>query len=161
MSFYSSIKYTVVSIKTQTELATEYMETISMHHYQELNVWKKSVELAAEVYAATKGFPAEEKYGITSQIRRSVVSTASNIAEGAGRGTDKDFANFISHAAGSAYELETQLLIALKVEYLDIEIHKSLRNELEQIKKNAFCFTFQAKVLILDTYYFILNSCKL
>lgn len=116
-----------------------------MHNYQELNVWKKSVELAAEVYVATKGFPAEEKYGITSQIRRSVVSIASNIAEGAGRGTDKDFANFISYAAGSAYELETQLLIALKVELLSSETHKALRSELEQIKKMLFALRSKLK----------------
>lgn len=116
-----------------------------MHNYQELIVWKKSIALAIDIYAATKSFPAEEKYGITSQIRRSAVSIPSNIAEGAGRGTNKDFANFIAHAAGSAYELETQLLIALRVEFLNNEGYKSLQFELEQIKK--MLFTLRQKLL--------------
>jgi four helix bundle protein len=116
-----------------------------MHNYQELMVWQKAVALAAEIYGATKAFPVEEKYGITSQIRRSAVSIASNIAEGAGRGTDKDFANFISYAAGSAYELETQLLIAFKVELLSAEIHTELKRELEQIKRMLFSLRAKLK----------------
>jgi four helix bundle protein len=109
-----------------------------MHNYQELKVWQKAVELAQLTYKVTAGFPNDERFGLTSQIRRSAVSVASNIAEGAGRNTNKDFQNFISIAAGSAFELETQLIIALKVNFLANDDCETLRNELEQIKKMLF-----------------------
>ena len=109
-----------------------------MHNYQELKVWQKAVELAKSVYTVTIGFPNDEKFGLTSQIRRSAVSIASNIAEGAGRNTDKDFQNFISIAAGSAFELETQLIIAMKVNLLAKDDCEAIQNELEQIKKMLF-----------------------
>ena len=70
------------------------------------------MSLAEQVYLETKGFPEEEKFGFTAQIRRSSVSVASNIAEGAGRNSKKEFRNFLGHANGSSYELETQLRIA-------------------------------------------------
>ena len=82
------------------------------HNFKELKVWQKGVELATEVYALTSDFPDAERFGLTAQMRRAAVSVPSNIAEGAGRNTDKSFQQFISVALGSLNELETQLVIA-------------------------------------------------
>ena len=90
-----------------------------MHQYKELIVWQKAIELAKRVYEETAMFPKEEKYGLTSQVNRSVVSVASNIAEGAGRSSDKEFHHFLSIAAGSMYELETQIILAKEFNYIE------------------------------------------
>jgi four helix bundle protein len=79
--------------------------------YRELVVWNKSMELAREVYELTSHFPKEERYGLTSQMRRAAVSIPSNIAEGSKRGTKKDFVGFLRTTLGSAAELETQLIL--------------------------------------------------
>jgi four helix bundle protein len=89
-----------------------------MHNYKELNVWKRSIKLTVEVYKLSKLFPSDEKFGLTSQIRKCSVSVPSNIAEGAGRRTDGEFVNFLGIAHGSICELETQLYVALELEYL-------------------------------------------
>jgi len=86
--------------------------------YRDLRVWQLSMELVAEVYAQSRVFPKEEMYGLTGQMRRSAVSVPSNIAEGKGRSTDRDRALFFCHARGSLLELETQILIAQRLEYL-------------------------------------------
>jgi four helix bundle protein len=78
-----------------------------MHRYKELKVWQESVELAVDIYKITKKFPDEELYGLTSQLRRAGVSVSSNIAEGAGRGTDGEFKHFLGISNGSACEIET------------------------------------------------------
>lgn len=78
-----------------------------MNKFRELLVWQKGMDLAEEVYAITKGFPVDERYGLQSQIRRCSVSIASNIAEGAGRNSSKEFMHFLSIALGSSFELET------------------------------------------------------
>ena len=75
-------------------------------------VWSKSIQLSVAVYTLTRSFPAEERFGLSSQIRRSAVSVASNIAEGAGRGSTREFVRFLRIARGSLVELETQLEIA-------------------------------------------------
>lgn len=85
--------------------------------YQDLAVWRHVRVLAKEVYIVTRKFPKEELYGVTSQVRRSAVSVASNIAEGCGRGTWKSGTNFFFIARGSLYELETQLMIASDLGY--------------------------------------------
>jgi four helix bundle protein len=77
--------------------------------YKELRAWKQAVDLALEVYRLTEGFPRSELYGLTTQIRRSAVSVPSNIAEGKGRFSDREFALFLRHARGSLLELETQI----------------------------------------------------
>lgn len=80
--------------------------------HTKLLVWQKAMELAGKIYIITKEFPHEEKFGLTSQIRRAAVSIPSNIAEGRSRGTRKDFAQFLHIALGSSAELETQLVLA-------------------------------------------------
>lgn len=78
-----------------------------MHNFKELNVWKKSIDLAEYCYMLTSSFPKEEKYGLTSQMQRSAVSIPSNIAEGCGRVSEKELMHFISISMGSCYELDT------------------------------------------------------
>src|SRR5208283_794307 len=94
--------------------------------YEDLMVWKKAMELVFAVYAATAQFPREEVYGLTSQMRRSAVSIPSNIAEGQGRATKGEFVQFLAHARGSLFELETQILISERLGYLSPEIEKRL-----------------------------------
>ena len=81
--------------------------------YRDLVVWQKSMELTKKIYTITKDFPKEEVYGLTSQIRRSAVSIPSNIAEGKGRNSDKEFVRFLQISLGSLYELQTQFELAL------------------------------------------------
>jgi len=109
-----------------------------MHNYKELSVWNESVSLATAVYKSTKKFPKDEKYGITSQIRRSVVSISSNIAEGAGRFGKKEFRQFLNIAYGSSYELETQLIISRNLEYLSELEFDHLANDLMKIQKMLY-----------------------
>ncbi len=106
-----------------------------MNNYKELKVWQKSVDLAVKIYEATKNFPREEIYGLTSQIRRSAVSIPSNIAEGAGRNSKKDFNNFPGISNGSSCELETQLIIANRVDFLNSKILDELQKDLTEIQK--------------------------
>ena len=89
--------------------------------YRELRVWKKAVELAVRVYGLTGGFPKQEIYGLSAQMRRAGVSIASNIAEGAARGTRRDFRQFVKQAEGSNCELQTQLLISRELGFGDEE----------------------------------------
>jgi len=86
--------------------------------YQELTVWQKSVELAVLVYKITKDFPQSELYGLVNQLRRCAVAIASNIAEGQGRGSAKEFRQFIKISFGSLLELETQIIISKRVGYV-------------------------------------------
>ena len=89
-----------------------------VNHYKELIVWQKAMDLVCLVYEVTKSFPKDELYGLTQQIRRAVVSVPSNIAEGQARKSTAEFRNFLSIARGSMAEVETQLLIALRLNYL-------------------------------------------
>ncbi|MCR4888861.1 MAG: four helix bundle protein [Ruminococcus sp.] len=90
-------------------------------NYQNLKVWQKAMSLVDEVYILVKELPKEETYALSDQMRRAVVSIASNIAEGAGRKTSNDFAHFLIIARGSRYELETQLLICIRLGYIKEE----------------------------------------
>jgi four helix bundle protein len=83
-----------------------------MKDFKKLNVWQKSMELVTSVYKISKEFPSEEKYGLTSHVTRSAVSIPSNVAEGSSRLSERDYFRFLEIALGSAFELETQLMIA-------------------------------------------------
>lgn len=87
--------------------------------YRELKVWEASMEIATSTYQLTAGFPADERYGLTSQMRRAAVSISSNIAEGSGRETRRDFRNFVLIARGSTCELESQIELALRLGYCE------------------------------------------
>ena len=107
-----------------------------MKDHKDLDVWKQSMVLVEDIYALTKNFPSDEKYGLTSQIKRAVVSVPSNIAEGAGRKGDKEFIQFLYIAMGSLSELETQLILANRLQFTNsIESYLS---QIEKIKKMLF-----------------------
>jgi four helix bundle protein len=86
--------------------------------FRDLRVWNEAMALTIEVYKSTVGFPKHELYGLTQQMRRAAVSVPSNIAEGKGHYSDKEFSRFLLHARGSLLELQTQLLIAAQLQYL-------------------------------------------
>lgn len=106
-----------------------------MRPHENLDVWKKAIEMVTEIYQLTKDFPAEEKFGLISQIRRAAVSIPANIAEGAARQSDKEFYNFLSIAQGSASELETELLIAKNLKYFSNEDYQRIYNEVNTIAR--------------------------
>lgn len=106
-----------------------------MHNYKELNVWKRGIKLTTEIYKVSKLFPSEERFGLTSQIRRSAVSVPSNVAEGAGRRTDGEFVNFLGIAHGSICELETQLYVAFELGYIEEQKFIDVTSELTEIQK--------------------------
>jgi len=85
--------------------------------FKRLEVWKDAMILVKKVYTVTSSFPESERFGLTSQLQRAIVSVASNIAEGSGRGTQKDFINFLNHARGSLYEVMTQMEMAATLCY--------------------------------------------
>lgn len=106
-----------------------------MNNFRKLCVWKKAVALATIIYKKTELFPKHEIYGLTSQIRRSTVSIGSNIAEGAGRGSSKEFRQFLNIATGSCFELETQLTISKNLGYLKENDFRSLLQLVIEIQK--------------------------
>jgi four helix bundle protein len=101
--------------------------------HRDLEVWRKSVHLGLHLYEATAAFPADERFGLTSQIRRAGVSIASNIAEGYGRGSTKDYVRFLRVARGSLHEIDTQCLFAVKLKYLEVAKYRELLEEVEEI----------------------------
>lgn len=106
-----------------------------MHRFKDLEVWKKSRIFCSEIYAITSKFPDAEKFGLTNQLRRASVSIPSNIAEGSSRHSNKDFARFLQMSIGSAYEIETQLLIASDLNFLNQEELQPLLKNLDSIIK--------------------------
>ncbi|HHE38789.1 MAG TPA: four helix bundle protein [Candidatus Cloacimonetes bacterium] len=100
--------------------------------HEDLNVWKDSINLVTEIYRLTKDFPQNELYGLTNQIRRSAISIPSNIAEGSGRKSKKEYIQFLYVSLGSIVELDTQLIIAKNLGYLP---NKDIRTDLLTIKK--------------------------
>lgn len=106
-----------------------------MRPHEKLDVWKLSVEFVVKIYNCTKTFPSDERFGLTSQIRRAAVSIPANVAEGAARQHDKEFLHFLYIAQGSASELETELLIACKLGYIEKQNYESLYNELNLIAR--------------------------
>jgi four helix bundle protein len=91
---------------------------MSLLHYRELVVWQKGVALVTDVYRLTLNFPRQEMYGLSSQIRRAAASIPANIAEGQGRASRGEFKQFLGHARGSLYELETHILVAQNLNFL-------------------------------------------
>lgn len=109
-----------------------------MNNFRKLKIWERSIELSTDIYRITNQFPKSELYGITSQIRRAVVSISSNIAEGAGRQSQKEFVQFLNIAKGSCYELETQLLISKNLKFIKKEDFRNLEEKLVQIEKMIY-----------------------
>jgi four helix bundle protein len=103
--------------------------------YREQFIWKRAIQLSVDCYRLTQHFPTSELYGLTNQIRRSSVSVPSNIAEGYGRQTKKEYIQFLHIALGSLRELDTQLIIAQEVELAETSLFKPVMNEVEEMQK--------------------------
>ena len=106
-----------------------------MRDFHNLLIWKRSHQLTLEVYKVSQSFPKEELFGLTSQIRRAVSSVPTNIAEGCGRNSNKDFAHFLQIAIGSASEVEYELLLAHDLQYINKDEYERLINETVAIRK--------------------------
>ncbi|HNM31170.1 MAG TPA: four helix bundle protein [Chitinophagales bacterium] len=106
-----------------------------MNNYKELIVWQKSIMLVKSIYNVSSQLPSDEKFGLISQIRRCAVSIPSNIAEGASRTSNKEFAHFLEIAYGSSFELETQLLLCVDLNFLPKDIVELIITELQEIQK--------------------------
>ena len=108
-----------------------------MKNFKELIIWQKGIEITKKVYQLSKQFPGEEKFGLISQITRAVVSIAANIAEGSSRNSDKDYARFLQISLGSAFEVQTYLIIAKELNLANsqdiVEIELLLENEIKMI----------------------------
>jgi four helix bundle protein len=111
------------------------MTEMAMRDFRELSVWQKAHNLLLEVYRHTTAFPPHERFGLTAHLRKSATSIPSNIAEGCGRRGEKEFARFLSVAAGSASETEYQLLLARDLGYLDDDAYDQLNQLTNEVKK--------------------------
>ncbi|HNT50778.1 MAG TPA: four helix bundle protein [Cyclobacteriaceae bacterium] len=105
-----------------------------MKDYKKLNVWHKAHENVLDVYRLTKNFPKEEQFGLTSQLRRAIVSVANNIVEGCGKHTEKDFANFLQIALGSCQESEYLIMLSFQLEYLKKTDYERISQQVGETK---------------------------
>ena len=103
--------------------------------FRDLLIWQKSMQLVTDLYSITKLFPNEELYGLVQQIRRAAISIPSNIAEGYGRNSTKDYIRFLRIARGSIYELQTQLEISANLKYIAVETYSEHNEKLQEIER--------------------------
>lgn len=118
-----------------------------MRDFRQLKVWEKAHRLTLQIYRTTKEFPSDERFGLTAQICRAAASIPTNIAEGCGRNGDRELARFMSIAAGSASEVEYQLLLAHDLQYVQNETYEKLNQQVNEVKKmlNSFIKKLKAK----------------
>jgi four helix bundle protein len=109
-----------------------------MRDFRKYAVWEQSHKLVLELYRLTKNFPQEEKFGLTSQIRRAGISTPANISEGCGKLSERDFARFLGISFGSCQEVECLTLLAKDLDYLDEQSYEPLSIEIVSIKKQLY-----------------------
>lgn len=122
-----------------------------MRDFQQLIVWQKSHALALSIYKITATFPSTEMYGLVSQMRRSAASIPTNVAEGCGRNSDAEMKRFLIIAAGSASELQYQLILAKDLSYLSENLFKELSDQLIEIRKKIYSFSQKLPHLKPDT----------
>ncbi|MEM7484815.1 MAG: four helix bundle protein [Bacteroidota bacterium] len=104
-----------------------------MHNFKKLKIWKNSMNLVSESYKITRNFPDYEKFGLTSQMNRCAISIPSNIAEGSSKSSDKHFKNYLETSLGSAFEWETQLIIAYNEKYISTDTFNKLEQKVKQL----------------------------
>jgi four helix bundle protein len=121
-----------------------------MRNFKELTIWQKAYDLALDVYKTTKQFPPEELYGLSSQMRRASVSIVSNIAEGCGRGTNLETAQFFHIAVGSASELHCQILLAGDLKYVGTAQCSELEKQVIEVKKIGTAFIQKLRAMGRD-----------
>lgn len=112
-----------------------------MHNFRQLRIWIDSVELTKDIYLLTQKFSSEHRFGISSQLYRVAVSIPSNIAEGSARKSTKDFSHFLSMSLGSAFELETQLIIAEQCNLTTDAEYQNLINRVQSLQKQIKAFS--------------------
>ena len=106
-----------------------------MKDFKELKIWHKAYDLALVIYEASRSFPREEMYGLTSQLRRAAVSIGANIAEGCGRRSDGELVRFLQIARGSASEVEHHLLLARDLKFLQAARHQDIEKRLQEVQR--------------------------
>ncbi|PAM96578.1 four helix bundle protein [Flavobacterium sp. IR1] len=116
-----------------------------MSNFRSLLIWQKSMALITKIYYSTNNFPKEEIFGLTSQIRRSSISIPSNIAEGYGRESDKDFLRFLNISIGSLFEMQTQLEIAKNITYLNEQEFNNLYEDSREVERMLVSFIKKLK----------------
>ena len=109
-----------------------------MHNFKELIVWQKGRSLVKEIYLLTKNFPEQEKFGIISQIQRACISIPTNISEGSGRKSNKDFSRFLEIARSSSFELENLIILSNDLEFISEKNYKEIIQKIEEIQKMLF-----------------------
>lgn len=103
--------------------------------FEDLHAWRLAMDLVVEVYQQTLAWPKDERFGLTSQIRRAATSIPSNIAEGKGRASDREFIKFLNYARGSLYEVQTQVKVARRLNYLTESAARSLEEQTTEVGK--------------------------
>lgn len=116
-----------------------------MKDYRQLEIWQRGHQLALEIYRATKSFPKDELFGVTSQMRRAAASIPANIAEGCGRDSEAELKRFLDIAHGSASELDYFVLLTHELGYISAETHAPLAEELAQLKRMIGAFSLKLK----------------
>lgn len=111
-----------------------------MHNFKELKIWKKSRQITKEIYEFTESFPSEERLGLISQMRRAAVSIVSNIAEGSGKESEKEFIRYLETSYSSAFEVETQLILAIDLSFLSYEKAERALSEITELQKMIYTF---------------------
>jgi len=106
-----------------------------MKTYREIICWQKAIELVKSIYKITSDFPQSEQFGLTSQLRRAAISIPSNIAEGFGRGSNKEFKRFLDISRGSLFELQTQILIAKELEFINKETYDKIFEQSREVER--------------------------
>jgi four helix bundle protein len=109
------------------------MSETEIKSHRDLIAWQKSMDLVVTVYKASRAFPKEETYGLTSQLRRAAVSVPANIAEGQGRRSKPEFRQFLGNARGSLLELDTHLELAVRLNYLEVQEHSKIRGQIQEV----------------------------
>ena len=116
-----------------------------MHNFEKLIFWQKSIELAKQIYFCCQNISSDEKFGLISQMKRSAVSIPSNIAEGSGRNNNKEFNHFLAIALGSAFELQTQLILSKELNLLSEDSVQKIISDLIEIQKMIYSFKHNLK----------------
>lgn len=106
-----------------------------MFRFEKYEVWQKAVTFADLIYRATRAFPPDERFGLTTQLRRAAVSISANIAEGSGRGSDQDFARFVSIAYGSLMEVDSEAKVSRRLEFLSVDDHAAIVSAADELSR--------------------------
>jgi four helix bundle protein len=117
---------------------------MSPHKFKDLKIWQKSRSLVKDIYEVSLNFPVSETYGLTGQARRAAVSIVTNIAEGSGKGTLKDFNNFLNMSRGSLFELQTLMILSHDLGYISEETLNALNDQFTELEK--MFYSFQKKI---------------